>query len=140
MELTTLQSLGVMPLPFIAAVWIATVASRNYNTDLQAALTRAGVSRKEAAYAMGLSEQQLSDQLAMRVPLNAYRLADLFAAYPAVEDAWIELRAERRGFRLIRDVLMRQLIDAVTVWTVTQRKPKMAKASLPATDNAERIA
>lgn len=86
----------------IGAAWVVTEAARALAQDKAEALRRAGLDRASAVEGMGLvNEAQLSDQLAPRLPLNAYRWSDLCERYPAVEEHYLQLRAERRGFFLI---------------------------------------
>ena len=123
--LRTLFTGLLLAMPY--AVWCKTQASEDYRNDLAEAIRRR-ILRKQAAEAMKLDEQALCKQLALNEPLNTYRLADLFSAYPEVEAELLKLRAARRGFRLFDDAAFGRLIDAVTALAVRARR-QMKKES-----------
>lgn len=75
-----------------------TDASREMAQDIARAFELAGYSRKTAALEMGLTEPQLSRQLAGTDQMSLWRLA---ALSPAFMVAWIGLRASRLGAALL---------------------------------------
>lgn len=95
------------------AAWVATDASRHTGAQIALAIRMGGVPQKNAAAVMGLSEAQLTEQLAARQPLNHFRLDQLFAAYPQVENAYHALRAERRGLCFISTAELADLTQSV---------------------------
>jgi hypothetical protein len=120
----------------LSAAWVATDAARARRDRLIAAMTRTNVTRAEAAYYMRISEQQLSDQLALRHPLNLFRLCDLFQACPDLEDAYAARGLEERGWCVLRDAAILRLVDAVQAMT---DRP-MLKADLPRVTDERRHA
>lgn len=126
-----------MILPMFSAAWVVTDAARSRRDRLVAAMQQTSTSRAVAAYHMRISEQQLSDQLALRQPLNLFRLSDLFDAIPDIEDAFCALCLQDRGWRVLRDVAILRLVDAVQAMTAEQKRPVL-KASLPCADERKR--
>lgn len=63
------------------AAWVATERARWIRDLIEATRKRMGVERKAFCAQAGLTEQQYSDQIALRAPMNVFRLAD-------VEDFW----------------------------------------------------
>lgn len=104
--------------------WIASEGARELCADIQAAATRAGLSRKDMAYHMDLSESQLSDQLALRHPLNAYRLADLPKAFWR---QFVVVRAERVAVQVIEDSRLQELMRALDRWQVSMLKSELRR-------------
>lgn len=117
------------------ALWSATHEDESWRDDVIAAAERAGLSRKEMAAALNVTEAQLSDQLALRGHLSEWRMRRLPRAF---HRALYRLRLERWGDRVIDDEALRRLIDSVQVLIGDQRK-RMAKADLPP-EQKERIA
>jgi hypothetical protein len=76
--------MGLSVLCGIAGAWLGhTPASQGYAEDFCGALRDTGMSRKEAAIAMGLTEAQLANQINGREMLSAYRVASLGPAFTA---------------------------------------------------------
>ncbi len=75
-----------------------------------AALDKAGISHKEAAIAMHLTEQRLSEALNGRSPLSVFRLADLPDAF---WDAFDALGVEDRGGIVVLTPELAQLLRGV---------------------------
>jgi hypothetical protein len=84
---------GVVLSAGLLAAWAGhTLASQRVCDDLELALMRAGVSDKEAAYAMGITPQQWTNQKAGDEMASLWRAAELPVA------VWVEfakLRLER---------------------------------------------
>ncbi len=121
----------------LSAAWVATDAARARRDRLILAMERTNVSRAAAAFHMRISEQQLSDQLALRQPLNLFRLCDLFQACPDLEDAYAARGLEERGWRVMKDAALLRLVDAVQA--MTDRRP-MLKSDLPSVTSERRHA
>lgn len=126
-----------VPLSFVA--WTPSDAARERRDDLLEAIRVCGVSRVEMSQALGLTEQQISMQLGLRYPLNAWRLADLFDVRPDLEDEFHKIRLQRHGWRALRDEWLLKLVDAVTVIVSTQRKKPMARAALKMADEERKV-
>jgi hypothetical protein len=79
----------------LLAAWAGhTDASREFSLDIGLSLIAAGMKRREAADLMGITESELSRQLAGVEPLSAWRLANLPTEF------WMALwtrRAKRIG-------------------------------------------
>jgi hypothetical protein len=76
--------LGIATACSVAAAWLGhTPASTAYAEDFCGALRDIGMSRKEAAGTMELTEAQLANQINGREMLSAYRVASLGPAFTA---------------------------------------------------------
>lgn len=121
-------------IPLCTAVWQPTPAAIRRSRRLAAVLHQHGVKYEYAASVMGLSFTDFCDQLACRKPLNFYRLADLFEKHPELEDAYEQAGLESRGWRVMKDAVLVNLVDAVqeSVGLVKEltTKRRMVKASL----------
>jgi hypothetical protein len=115
----------LLPLLFTSGAWIASDAARELADDIETTRLRLRWTRKVMAGCMGLTEQQLSNQLTLKEPLNVYRLADLSSDFWRV---FILIRAERIGQHVIEDAGLRELIEAVCILT---RRRRVLTVSLP---------
>lgn len=120
-----------MILPFTpGAVWQQhTEASQQFADDISAALHDVGLSRKQTAAEMGITEPQLSRQLQGQEHLSAWRLMLLPVSFHV---ALAKRRAQRVGLTVVEDGPMRQLIDAANYAARALHTRRMVKAALPA--------
>jgi hypothetical protein len=93
-----------------------------------AALDKSGISRKEAAITMRLTEQRLSEALNGKSPLSVFRLADLPDTF---WDAFDALDIEGRGGVVVLSPKLARLVRGLDQLV-------MAKASLLESSSEER--
>lgn len=101
------------------AAWVASDAARRLAQDVDLAIRRAGLTRKQLEDVTGLNERKLSDCLTCKAPLNLFRLADLPDVFWRAFD---EIRAERAGRLLLEKSLVRLVVHL--------DKPRMARMTL----------
>lgn len=113
----------------LSAVWQQhTEASQQFAEDISAALHAVGLSRKQAAAEMGVTEPQLSRQLQGTEHISGWRLTLLPLAFHV---ALAKRRARRVGLIVIEDGHMQQLIDAADYAARALHTRRMVKAALP---------
>lgn len=76
------------------AAWVATDKARTLRDLIEATRKRMGAERKAFCDAAGLTEQQYSDQMALRAPMNIFRLADV----PGFLRVFLLVLAEHEGY------------------------------------------
>jgi hypothetical protein len=117
--LAALVHLGFTYLPWLTLLgglvgmgWTThTLESKGAADDFRLALVDCGLSDKAAALSMGISEPQLSRQLAGLEMLSAWRMASL---PPAFHVAYAKRRLARFGdYSVLEDGTLRELVKAV---------------------------
>lgn len=106
----------------LATVFVLTARADALRSRVCLALDRAGISRKDAAITMRLTEQRLSEALNGKSPLSVFRLADLPDAF---WDAFDALNVEQRGGVVVVSAELARLVRGVDALV-------MARAELPA--------
>lgn len=108
--------------------WTATDKAREYAADVELALEKAGIQKKEAASIMRIPESLLSEQLHCvdGKQLSGSRLADLPQAF---QDEFNDLRTARSGAVMLR----RDLVELLRGAALVGRKV-MARAHLAGAD------
>lgn len=118
-----------MLLYLTGAVWQQhTEASQQFAEDISAALHVVGLSRKQAAAEMGVTEPQLSRQLQGTEHISGWRLTLLPLAFHV---ALAKRRARRVGLIVIEDAAIQRLVDAADLAARSLYKRRMVKADLP---------
>lgn len=112
---------------FLTAVFVVSARGRRTADRLSRALDIAGISRKEAAITMRITEQRLSEALYGKSPLSVFRLADLPDAFHEAYDA---LGVESRGGVVVMERRMALLVCGV-------ERLVMARADVPAIGKKE---
>lgn len=112
----------------VVALWSAEREDLDWRDDVLAAQKAAGLAQKDFAYCLGISEAQVSDQLALRGHLSEWRMRKLPREFHV---ALYQRRLQRWGIRAVDDQTILRLIDAVQTLTGQMKKP-MAKAELSA--------
>jgi hypothetical protein len=124
-------SIGAVVLPFVAAWCGHTEKSRMQAQAVKVALD-AVYPRKWylAAERMGISENQLSRQVAGTEPLNLWRLADLPDEWHAAYDS---ARAQLRGAVVIEPDTLSLIRGAVAIGKrrMASVEPRMVRVELP---------
>lgn len=105
----------------LTAVFVLTPRADALRRRVVLALDRAGISQKDAAITMKLTEQRLSEALNGKSPLSVFRLADLPDAF---WDAFDALNVEERGGVVVVSPHLARLVRGVDQLV-------MASASLP---------
>lgn len=114
-------------IPFCAldAIWIASEQARLLRDDIVEAFDRARLTRKDVADSMRITEQELCDELALRKPMNVWRLSDLPMRF------WCEfvvVRARRTGQAVWSDMRLDSVVEFVE--RLMPNRKSMAKAGL----------
>lgn len=115
-------------IPFCAldAIWIASEQARLLRDDIVEAFDRARLTRKDVADSMRITEQELCDELALRKPMNVWRLSDLPMRF------WCEfvvVRGRRTGQAVLEDCRLSRVVEFVE-HLIPTRKP-MAGMAMP---------
>lgn len=95
---------------FTTVVFVLTPRADALRRRVVLALDRAGISRKDAAITMRLTEQRLSEALNGKSPLSVFRLADLPDVF---WDAFDALNVEERGGVVVVSTHLARLVRGV---------------------------
>lgn len=95
---------------FLSSVITLSARGERLRRRVVLALERSGISRKEAAITMRLTEQRLSEALNGRSPLSVFRLADLPDEF---WDAFDEIGVDERGRGVVVPAVVAKLVRSV---------------------------